>query len=435
MASLKGRLSRLRDLGLVKASMLGDSDKPADGLAGGLAGGPAGLPASGLATEPASGLTDRPAFLKGWDALAPHVWTRVVETPLRAPGAVRPSTWLHLPDDPELRSPEAFSFFDFETTGLSGGAGTLPFLAAIGAFAGSGFFVTQVLIDDYPGETTFLEYLLAELGGRKAVVTYNGSSFDMPLLRSRCIMNGIPSAEPIHLDALHPARRLWKRSLSSCSLKVIEAEILGLDRGEDIPGSAIPRVWLDFASGRGEGEMGLVCSHNASDITTLARLFLRIDRIFAEPLNESALYRVDAPRLGLALAAADRISEATALLEPLAADGDPRSGFALCRIYRRQGMYDERRRVAMAMPDIPEACVLKAKICEHSLRDYPAALEWTEKALAGLSRRNGGGNDPGADSATGMHASGALSEYRACTHESLESRSSRLKRKIALKGA
>lgn len=389
MASLKGRLQRLRELGLSPASALTSlqaGDRPVGESAGEKV--ERGTPEL-VRASPAG-----PAFLKGWDEVAPHVWMRSVEYPLRKPQQLDPAAWAsgavkspaHSSKSPIAAfpfpiDPCAYSFFDFETTGLSGGAGTIPFLAAVGFFLDQGGFIaTQLFIDDYPGEPEFLGLLLGLLGSRAAVVTYNGKAFDMPLLRTRCIMNGIGFSEPPHIDALHAARRLWKRTKASCSLKNLEVEVLDMDRGEDVPGSAIPALWLDFVAGRGEGAMSLVCSHNASDILSLARLFLRIDRIHSNPFSPALARGVDLPRLALWLWRSGRLEEALELLEDRAADGDAEAGFLLYRILRREGRRDEAIAAALALGDSREACVVKAMVCEHLLRDPEGALGWTLRA-------------------------------------------------------
>jgi uncharacterized protein YprB with RNaseH-like and TPR domain len=207
-------------------------------------------------------------------------------------------------------APGDLLFFDLETTGLSSGAGTVAFLAAFGRFvpaAGNApyrLLVTQYLLLDYPGENDFLEAALKEFavsgaGRPPLVVTYNGKTFDAQILKTRCLMNAIPPLDYLHADLLHPARRLWKRVLPSCSQASIETSVLGLDRSDDIPGSQAPDIWFDFLkTGRTEALYG-ICDHNVKDIYGLARLLSAMAEIARSPLAALEKYRCDAERLAL----------------------------------------------------------------------------------------------------------------------------------------
>ena len=351
----------------------------------------------------------KPAFLRGWERMAPHLWTRTLEMPVAMPASVNPDAWAgRFSGGGYLRpgfpcDPAAYSFFDFETTGLSGGAGTIPFLVAVGGFSsgepvpdrGPGphdaraghaapFLVTQLFLDDYPGEPDFLAALLGLLESRNAMATYNGKAFDAPLLRTRCIMNGIAHRDIPHVDALHAARRLWRGRTPSCSLKALEFSVLGHDRGDDVPGELIPRMWLDFLAAGNEGAMDLVCSHNAHDVSSLARLFFLSDRIYAAPCSEArrAGPGADDARLAQWLWRTGRSGEALSLLEESAAAGSIDSGILRYRLLRRAGRREDAIASALALPDSLRAFVIKAKVCEHLLKDYAGALEWTRLAMA-----------------------------------------------------
>lgn len=252
--------------------------------------------------------------------------------------------------------------FDLETTGLSGGAGTVAFLAAFGRFIEGALTVSQYLLLDYPGESVFVSRLLAEFEGRQSgglsdrlsggrrgaedapvLATYNGKSFDMQLLRTRCLMNGEAPPQPDHLDLVHPARRLWRRALDNCSLATIEREVLGIDRGADLGGAEAPDAWFDFLK-RGETDrLKQICAHNARDLVGLAGLLARLDRIVRDPLG--SLDRPegkspDAEALALSFFFAAKKVRApltfddaaiNALLEAAVSRGSFRAAFALAR--------------------------------------------------------------------------------------------------------
>jgi len=195
---------------------------------------------------------------------------------------------------------EDFLFFDLETSGLYGGAtGTIAFLAAFGRHLSNGkMHITQYLLLDYPGENDFLQNALAELNKEKSViVSYNGKCFDSQIIKTRCLMNRIKPPEYWHVDLLHPARRLWKNIIQDCSQKSVEANILGLNRIDDTPGSLAPEIWFEFLkTGETERLMG-ICDHNLSDITGLASILSSIILIAENPF--SAKYNYDVGRLAL----------------------------------------------------------------------------------------------------------------------------------------
>ena len=214
-------------------------------------------------------------------------------------------------------SPAGFLFFDLETTGLSGGAGTVAFLAAFGRCAGgrgrgrrAGLEITQFLLLDYPGENDFLDAVLRFMGASvngTFLVTYNGKSFDSQILKTRCLMNGFPPPEFLQLDLLYPARRMWKRVLPNCSQATIETMILGLDRSGDLPGSLAPGIWFDFLRsgetferpGEAAGRLLGICDHNVKDISGLFSLFAAFTEIAASPAEGAARYRCDLENLAM----------------------------------------------------------------------------------------------------------------------------------------
>ena len=171
----------------------------------------------------------------------------------------------------ELIAPEDLLFMDTETTGLSGGAGTVAFLAGAGHFCDDGFIIKQYLMRDYDEEQSLLTNLRAEMINRSTLVTYNGKAFDLNLLESRFIMNGMRlPAVAAHIDLLHPARRIWRRCLENCRLVTIEREILGERRVEDIPGHLIPQVYFEYLVTREMEAIERVLLHNRMDILAMA---------------------------------------------------------------------------------------------------------------------------------------------------------------------
>lgn len=183
-------------------------------------------------------------------------------------------------------------FLDTETTGL-GGSGAVAFLVGFGSVTKEGFEVRQYLIPDYSDETAMLESLLDEFGKSKTLVSFNGAAFDLPLLRTRMILNR--TAREIdcchHLDLLHPARRLFKRRLKDCSLTNLERELFKFNRKDDIPGYLIPSVYFDWLSERKLDGMFAVMKHNRLDILSLYFLLQHMVDVFVS--DGSSLNEVD----------------------------------------------------------------------------------------------------------------------------------------------
>lgn len=164
---------------------------------------------------------------------------------------------------------------DTETTGLAGGTGTLAFLVGTAWWDGEGLRVRQYLLVSPSAEDALLGSL-AELAARFAVVvTYNGQTFDLPLLRTRgilCRRRGLLDGLS-GLDLLPVARRLWGRRLPDCRQTTVENEAGCSHRGaDDIPGHLIPAAWWNFVR-RGEtGTLREVCEHNLWDLQGMAAI-------------------------------------------------------------------------------------------------------------------------------------------------------------------
>jgi uncharacterized protein YprB with RNaseH-like and TPR domain len=250
---------------------------------------------------------------KGWTLCGYMSLKReiILSAPEELPEKLPPALNILIPDlericknGKPLPKIEDFLFFDLETSGLSGGAGTVAFLAAFGSFVKKSgnlsLRITQYLLLDYPGENDFLEALLGEFDNKEQIiVSYNGKCFDSQILKTRCLMNRMKPPEYFHADLLHPARRLWKTVLDDCSQGTIETNILGLDRTGDIPGALAPDIWFDFLkTGNAERLMG-ICDHNCRDIAGLAAILRAMSFIADDPLSTVKKYRYDIEPLAL----------------------------------------------------------------------------------------------------------------------------------------
>jgi uncharacterized protein len=183
-------------------------------------------------------------------------------------------------------SRDAMVFLDTETTGIQGGTGIVPFLVGLGYFQNDDFHVAQYFIRDFDEEPSMLLALADLLQRFKLVITYNGSTFDVPLLETRFTLARLnsPFADMTHLDLLPGARRLWRNGHGSCRLAALENKIAMFFRGSDIPGGMIPRAYFEFLHGRGASVMKSVLKHNGDDILSLAALTVcACDRVTREP--------------------------------------------------------------------------------------------------------------------------------------------------------
>jgi hypothetical protein len=178
-------------------------------------------------------------------------------------------------------------FLDTETTGLAGGTGTYSFLVGLGWWDRDGFVVEQYFMRNHAEERSLLLEVLERLICKRVLVTFNGKSFDWPLLQTRFQMTriGNPPELAAHLDLLHPARQLWRLSLKSVALAHLERHVLQFDRGPDIPSETIPQRYFDFLRGAPPRAIAEVFRHNQMDLYGLAALAERIGSILADPEN------------------------------------------------------------------------------------------------------------------------------------------------------
>lgn len=180
-------------------------------------------------------------------------------------------------------------FLDTETTGLAGGTGTYAFLVGLAWWDEDEFVVEQHFMRDHSEEPSLLLDIAERFALGRVLVTFNGRSFDWPLLQTRFQMSrvvGIP--EPVaHLDLLHPARQLWRLSLGSVALTRLEQHVLEFDRGQDIASETIPQRYFEFLRGGPPEAIAEVFLHNQMDLCGLALLSLHINEILADPENNA----------------------------------------------------------------------------------------------------------------------------------------------------
>jgi uncharacterized protein YprB with RNaseH-like and TPR domain len=309
------------------------------------------------------------------------------------------AAWMGTPEA-ETFDPESFVYLDTETTGIAGGAGTFAFLVGVGRFRGGGFHLAQYFLRDPLEEPAQLAALEGFLDACDVIVTFNGKSFDLPLLRARYLLNGFsePFASSAHLDLLHLARKLWRDRLPNRALSQIEAYALKLHRTEDdVPGWRIPDMYFDYLRSRDARPLKDVFYHNAMDILSMAALQRHVEGLvrgeggWSEPdgielialgkLNEDLGHHERAETIyeyGLNNPLPDEVRE----------EGLKRLSF----LAKRKG--DWARAIELWIIAAGEghlyAHIELAKYFEHQVSDFARALSWTEQALERVKSQGSG---------------------------------------------
>jgi len=305
-------------------------------------------------------------------------------------------------------APAPYVFFDLETTGLSGGAGTHAFLVGCGWFDEDGSFaIRQHLLTRYAVERRMLEFLNAG-----AIVSFNGKSFDAPLLDTRYLFHRLEwnGSRLPHIDALHPSRRFWRQSAAglreSCSLPILEHEVLGVARRHDVAGFEIPARYFHFVRSGDAEPLVAVLEHNRLDLLSLAGLFARLlDLVREGPASVGTAW--EALALGRTYARAGLEPSARASLEravDLARTGGVEPGIealrALALLHRRARRHEEAARCWRQLLEAPacpasfarEANEALAIHHEHRVRDLVGAKTFALRSLTGEGNgKNGEG--------------------------------------------
>jgi uncharacterized protein len=187
----------------------------------------------------------------------------------------------------EIADPDQWLFLDTETTGLAGGTGTYAFLVGIAWWEDGALAIEQFFLREYSEERALLFAVRERIAERPVLVTFNGKSFDWPLLETRYRMSrkiSVPTPRA-HLDFLHPARNLWRLCLGSVRLSELERHVLGWDRGADLLSGLIPKIYFDYLRGGPPEPLIPVLNHNQMDLRGLAALSSRILSLLGDAEN------------------------------------------------------------------------------------------------------------------------------------------------------
>jgi len=291
-------------------------------------------------------------------------------------------------------NPQLLLFIDTETTGLSGGTGTLAFMVGLGFIENHSFTVHQYFITQLSHEEGMLELLQSVIPNFECLVSYNGKSFDIPLLNSRFILNRmqpIPE-ETNHIDLLHSTRTFWKYSMENCKLKTVETELLGLFREDDIPGDMIPDAYFDYLRSRQIDKIERIFYHNRFDIITmLANLILIVNAYKSRdpdnnPLTDYAKARMFTRKKNIerSIAHYEHV-----LMSSISIGRWQKTSLELAALFKKTGQYEKaiplwENTLGDQYPLATEPYVEMAKYYEHKSKEYQKAVAIITKALAKL---------------------------------------------------
>ncbi len=315
--------------------------------------------------------------------------------PLVRPRKPSAATVARLGRDPGLGSVdlERFAFIDTETTGLAGGAGTYVFLVGVGFLKGDEFRLMQFFMRDYDEENALLAGLGDLLSRFSGVISFNGKSFDLPLIETRYVLarRRFPLSQAPHWDLLHSARRLWGLHLESCSLGSLENHVLGFHRTDDVPSFLVPSIYFDYLRFGAMTGLEGVFQHNRLDILSLAALSARMCDLVEDPLEDPDRTPAELLGIGRLFLSQGDAERAAPLLERAIDDGLPTALHVaalreLSFIRKRDEEWEvaERlwRQASEREPWRLYPLVELAKYYEHRAKDLVRAEEATRRAIA-----------------------------------------------------
>lgn len=304
-------------------------------------------------------------------------------------------SWSRIPLD-SATPIEEFVFLDTETSGLTGGMGTLVFLVGLGYWKKDHYHLSQLFLREPDEESAFLTALEEYLTPFKVLVTYNGKSFDAPLLNNRFVMNGFqsPIKKKYHIDLLSLTRRIWRNRLDDRSLGNLEHEILSLTRSADeIPGWMIPQIYFEYLQTLNASPLQGVFYHNQIDILSLSALFVHLAQLLKNPLIAEKPQSLDLIAIARLYEELSDYTRAVQLYEASLDIGLPTHFFIqtlyrFANLHRRNGKLSEALELWLKAAEYDEvdACIEIAKFYEHKQKGYSQAIEWTELGLRNLEQ-------------------------------------------------
>ena len=284
---------------------------------------------------------------------------------------------------------EKLLFLDTETTGL--GSVACPFLIGLAYFTNEHLVLEQYFMRDVDDESAVLDDIVSKFSGM-TVVSYNGKSFDVPLIKARCTINAINYGKfaQKQTDLLHLSRRIWKKRLENCKLTTIEEEILRLTREDDIPGSVIPEMYKRYLDTGRSDEMQQVIEHNESDVVSMSVLLGKLIRIEEDPCGQLDNI-ADVMHLGEYYYGKGDCQRAnTCFARVLRASKNPLEQYNAMKylsfIHKKNKNYTDAVLLWQRMDRLSLGAVLPlvelAKYYEHTEKNIPKAMECSRRGLA-----------------------------------------------------
>lgn len=274
--------------------------------------------------------------------------------------------------------PRLSAFVDTETTGLSGGSGTVVFLLGAGRFEDDAFVVRQYLLTSFGGEADLLAAAAEWITPAKTMVTYNGKTFDLPLLAARCRLAGVADrfSRMAQVDLLHATRRAFARRWGDCRLATAERRLLRFEREDDLPGSEAPQSWFRFVRHGLAAMLPRVAEHNYRDVVSLAALLPALADVHAEP----GAWEADILSVARAYDRAGDKARAVVTLNEHRSMLDADGLLELASLHRQRKDWNK---AAIIWSDLAarghrEAIERLAKYHEHVVRDFAAALAYAD---------------------------------------------------------
>jgi uncharacterized protein len=290
-------------------------------------------------------------------------------------------------------------FLDIETTNLSIGSGSFAFLVGLCYFTKHNIQTNLFFIEDPIDEPALLDCLDDELSKFDVISSYNGKSFDIPLLRNRFIMQKITSdcLQKTHIDLLHVSRKIWKARINNCRLADIEREILKYSRSDvEIPGWLVPQIYFDFLKQKNPQLLNGVFYHNKIDVLSLAALFQNITLSLNGDDSIDTLEGLDLTSIGQIYQKLGQKKLSQTYYDLGLKKGVDNKNTA--SVHKNLGLLKKKHldwdgaiyhwKIATTYNDL-ESCIELAKYYEHNLKNYLIALVWTTKAnlILNLSKK------------------------------------------------